>query len=113
MIDTLTVPIERFDLAGFIGAYRRFYRRWVGGEADPDIAVTALERHGDTPESLAEGRNLDRGTARPRLPLGRPFPDERYLGLPFRHQPLTLPPRRSTGNDFPAWMAPRPRPAGP
>src|SRR5262245_1440187 len=34
MIDTLTVQFDRFDLHGFLAAYREFYRRWAG--ADPD-----------------------------------------------------------------------------
>jgi hypothetical protein len=28
VIDTLTVPLDHFDLTGLIEAYRTFYRKW-------------------------------------------------------------------------------------
>jgi hypothetical protein len=30
MIETLTVPQERFVLEAFLGSYRQFFREWVG-----------------------------------------------------------------------------------
>src|SRR3712207_8250797 len=54
---SLTVPIERFDLDGFIDAFRRFHRGWAGDGADPAAAVLVMRRHGDTPGPLGEGRS--------------------------------------------------------
>jgi hypothetical protein len=57
VIDSLTVPIEEFDLEGFLEAYRRFHRDWAGDDR-ADLSVDVLKRHGDTPLSLYEGRDL-------------------------------------------------------
>ena len=60
MIETLTVPLGRFDLEGVIETYRAFFRRWSGIAHDPDASLSALERFGETPTPLAAGRNLSR-----------------------------------------------------
>ena len=43
MIDTITVPLDEFDLPGFIDAYRDFYRSWAGDDLDPDASVIGAE----------------------------------------------------------------------
>ena len=58
MIESLTVPLEQFDLAGFIKAYRKFARKWLGRDFDPDWAVTVLERFDAMPLPLHEDREL-------------------------------------------------------
>jgi hypothetical protein len=59
MIETLTVPQDRFDLDGFIAAYRAFYRAWAGDDADPDMSVPAMEGFDTTPTPLYEKRDLE------------------------------------------------------
>jgi hypothetical protein len=58
MIDTITVPLDEFDLHGFIAAYREFYRSWAGDELDPDDSVTVALRFGDVPMPRNEDRDL-------------------------------------------------------
>lgn len=58
MIDTITIPLDTFDLHGFIDAYRQFYRSWAGDELDPDASVMVAERFGDVPMPLYEDRDL-------------------------------------------------------
>ena len=58
MIDTITIPLDEFDLQGFIHAYREFYRSWAGDELDPDASVMVVGRFGDVPMPLCEDRDL-------------------------------------------------------
>lgn len=58
MIDTITTPLQKFDLQGFVDAYREFYRSWSGDDIDPDHSVTVAERFGDVPMPLYEDRDL-------------------------------------------------------
>jgi hypothetical protein len=58
MLDTITIPAFAFDLHGFIGAYRSFYRSWAGDEMNPDQSVPVMERFGDTPMPLYDERDL-------------------------------------------------------
>jgi hypothetical protein len=67
MIDTITVPLERFDLTGFIGAYRRFHRQWAGEEADTDSSVSIMDKFGGTPEPFPEDSDLLEELAKGRL----------------------------------------------
>lgn len=57
MIETITAPLARFDLQGFLDGYRDFYRSWAGGD-DADSSVSVMRRHGDIPEPLYEDRDL-------------------------------------------------------
>jgi hypothetical protein len=57
LIDSLTVPLRDFDLEGFLDAYRRFHRDWSGDDR-ADLSVAVMRRHGDTPVSLFEDRDL-------------------------------------------------------
>jgi hypothetical protein len=58
MIESLTVPLEKFDLDGFVEAFRKVARKWLGPEFDPDWVVTVMERFDDTPTPLHEDRDL-------------------------------------------------------
>ena len=58
MIDTITVALDDFDLAGFIEAYRRLYRSWARPEANPDVSVPAIRHFGDAPEAIHAERDL-------------------------------------------------------
>jgi len=58
MIDTIQVPIERFDLDAFLEGYRRLYSFWAGDDDDPDQSVTVAARFGDPPMPLYEDRDL-------------------------------------------------------
>ena len=58
MIDTITVPLANFDLAGFLDAYRRFYRAWAGDELDPDGSVLVAKQFRDVPMPVDEDRDL-------------------------------------------------------
>jgi hypothetical protein len=58
MIESLTVPLDQFDLDGFIEAYRGFYRKWAGDDIDPDASVTVMEKFDDTPAPFDEDRDL-------------------------------------------------------
>jgi hypothetical protein len=55
MIDTLSVPLKSFDLAGFFEAHRAFVARWSGEEADADASLFILTRHGETPLPMPSG----------------------------------------------------------
>ncbi len=57
MIDTISVPLDHFDLQGFIDAYREFYRSWAGEDSDPDSSVMVSQRFGDVPMPIREGRD--------------------------------------------------------
>jgi hypothetical protein len=58
MIETLTVPQERFDLEAFLESYRQFYREWAGDGIDPDASVLVIETFDSTPTPLFEDRDL-------------------------------------------------------
>jgi hypothetical protein len=58
MIETLTAPLDQFDLTGVIEAYRTFYRHWAGDVSDPDASVTAMKSLDTTPKPLCEDRDL-------------------------------------------------------
>ena len=61
MIDTITVPLAKFDLPGFLDAYREFYRSWAGDntdDVDADKSVTVCERFVDVPLPVYEDRDL-------------------------------------------------------
>jgi hypothetical protein len=57
MIDSITVPVDDFDLDGFLAAYRRFYREWSERD-DAEYSVVVQLRHGDTPVPVYEDRDL-------------------------------------------------------
>jgi hypothetical protein len=57
MIESITVPLEDFDLAGFLDAYRGFYREWAGSD-DAEFSVVVQQRHGEIPTPLYEDRDL-------------------------------------------------------
>ena len=77
MIDTIKVPLENFDLKGFIDEYREFYRSWAGDEADPDLSVSIANPFGDVPMPLHEKADLVEGTV-----------DEGWLVFLQLHEPL-------------------------
>lgn len=58
LIESISMPLEAFDLEGFLFAYRRFYRDWSGDDR-AEFSVSVLRRHGDTPETLYEDRDLN------------------------------------------------------
>ena len=61
MIDTITAPLAKFDLPGFLDAYRAFYRSWAGDDmddVDTDKSVTVCERFVDVPMPVYEDRDL-------------------------------------------------------
>lgn len=58
MIETLTVPFVKFDLAAFIEAYRTFFREWAGDDIDPDASILVMEGFGSTPTPLYEDHDL-------------------------------------------------------
>lgn len=58
MIATITVPLDEFDLRGFIDAYREFYRSWADDDISPDQSVTVAERFGDVPMPVYDDRDL-------------------------------------------------------
>jgi hypothetical protein len=58
MIETLTVPLDKFDLNRFIEAYRAFYREWAGDDFDPDQTVPFMEQFDSTPTPLRVDRDL-------------------------------------------------------
>ena len=61
MIDTITAPLAKFDLQGFLDAYREFYRSWAGDDPDDldaDKSVTVCERFVDVPVPVYEDRDL-------------------------------------------------------
>ena len=61
MIDTITVPLAKFDLPGFLDAYREYYRSWAGDDTDDvdaDKSVSVCERFVDIPMPVYEDRDL-------------------------------------------------------
>ena len=58
MIESLTVPLEQFDLAGFIKAFRKVARKWVSRETGPDACVLVMEEFDHPPVTVFEGREL-------------------------------------------------------
>lgn len=58
MIETLTVPLDEFDLAGFIQAYREFYLDWSKSHDDPDLSIPVMESFDSVPENLYTDRDL-------------------------------------------------------
>jgi hypothetical protein len=54
MIDSITVPLNAFDLNGLFDAYRAFYGRWTGEGSDPNTSLFLLTRYGDTPLPMSE-----------------------------------------------------------
>jgi hypothetical protein len=58
MIDTLTVPLDHFNLKGFLEGYRQFYRAWAGEDAHADASVPVLHTFGDTPQPVYDNRDL-------------------------------------------------------
>ena len=83
MIETITVPLDEFDLAGFYEAYKDFYRKVAGDDADPDISITVMERFDSTPTPIYEDRDpLDELTGKHWLlffQLHEPLVDDRVL----------------------------------
>lgn len=58
MIDTINVPLDAFDLQGFIAGYREFYQSWAGDEIDADASVIVVKQFGEVPLPLYEDRDL-------------------------------------------------------
>src|SRR5438105_979275 len=58
MIDTLTVPLDEFDLAAFVEAYRTFYRQWAGDGGNPDQSVPVMGEFDSTPAPCHGDRDL-------------------------------------------------------
>jgi hypothetical protein len=57
MIESISVPLEDFDLLGFLDAYRRFHREWAGTD-DAELSVVIQRKHGDIPLPVYEDRDL-------------------------------------------------------
>jgi hypothetical protein len=84
MIDTITVRLERFDLTGFIDAYRRFHRQWAGEEADTDSSVSIMDKFGGIPEPFPEDGDLVEELVQGRLlffPMHEPLVAEDALSI--------------------------------
>jgi len=95
MIESLTVPLEQFDLAGFIKAFRKVARKWVSRETGPDACVLVMEEFDYPPVTLFEGRELveelvDRGW-KLFFPMHEPAAAER---------PLCIDGKRRRADDF-------------
>ena len=58
MIESLTVPLEQFDLYGFIEAFRKVARKWVSREIGTDACVLVMEKFDYPPVTVFEGREL-------------------------------------------------------
>ena len=58
MIESLTVPLEQFDLDGFIEAVRKVARKWVSRGRGPDACVLVMEKFDYPPVTVFEGREL-------------------------------------------------------
>lgn len=90
MIDSLTVPLSRFDLKSFISEYREFYRRWSG---DDSLAyfIVGMEKHGDIPTNFLADVDEDledaihealvSGGAKVFFMLHEPAADDRFLSI--------------------------------
>lgn len=55
MIESITVPLEQFNLKGFVEAYRKFYYKWAGDEFDADPSLYILESFKSNPVPNDEG----------------------------------------------------------
>lgn len=58
MIDTIQVPLDRFNLDAFLDGYRRLHCSWAGDSMDPDQTVPVAENFGDPPVPFYEDRDL-------------------------------------------------------
>jgi hypothetical protein len=97
MIESLTVPLQHFDLTGFIKAFRKVAVKWVGPEIGPDASVLIMEKFDYPPETVFEGRKLveelvDRGW-KLFFPTHEPAAAER---------PLCIDGKRRSADDF--WL---------
>lgn len=43
MIETIAVPLHKFDLEGLVNAYKKFYYKWAGDDFDADLILYILE----------------------------------------------------------------------
>jgi hypothetical protein len=83
MIETLTVPLGRFDLDGFVAAYCGFYHRWAGDSSEPDASLWVVTRFDDTPTPFPQGESvtealLEHG-GKVFFPMHEPLADDRAL----------------------------------
>lgn len=62
MIDSLTLPISKFDLKSFISEYRKFYRKWSGSDSLAYFIV-GMEKHGDIPTNFLDDGEDDQEKA--------------------------------------------------
>ena len=57
MIESMMMPLDSFDLKGFLRAYRRFHHR-VYGNTDPACGVSVMRKWNDMPVPLEETKGL-------------------------------------------------------
>jgi hypothetical protein len=58
MQDTITCPIDQFDLDGFVEACREFYASWSGCGDQFDRSVCIMHHWDDLPMPNHEGRDV-------------------------------------------------------
>ncbi|MDA0661012.1 MAG: hypothetical protein O3C60_19590 [Planctomycetota bacterium] len=55
MIDNICVPLQLFDLEGFVSAYRAFFNKYAGNDIDANEAVCLMASFEDIPMPNHDG----------------------------------------------------------